>query len=282
MAKSSRQSVQAIKWKHRSWQRYLETREMRKYNEYVKARNKVKTLVRKFKKCLEKDIAKDVKTNPKKFWRYANSKTKSKSGITELHIKCGKELTIAHSDQDKANALADYFSSVFTVEPQDDIPVLKKLSIENPFINTDISELEVLNILKSLNPTKSPGADNIHPKVLKETADILKTPLCEIFNWSLKTGELPQYLEGSPITAIHKKGDKKNAGNYRPWTEVIDQGGSIQTIYLDFMKAFDTVPHLRLIGKLKSYGLSPEIIKWVESFLTNRKQQVSVNGELSK
>ena len=39
------------------------------------------------------------------------------------------------------------------------------------------------------------------------------------------------------------------------WTKALDRGESVDVVYLDFMKAFDTVPHKRLIGKLKSYGI---------------------------
>ena len=35
------------------------------------------------------------------------------------------------------------------------------------------------------------------------------------------------------------------------WTEILDQGGTLDTIYCDFMKAFDKVPHKRLIHKIK-------------------------------
>ena len=48
------------------------------------------------------------------------------------------------------------------------------------------------------------------------------------------------------------------------------------------MKAFDKVPHQRLLHKLKSYGLGQGIIDWMESFLTGRKQQVCVNGAYSE
>ena len=48
--------------------------------------------------------------------------------------------------------------------------------------------------------------------------------------------------------------------------ETIVNGGVTDTIYLDFAKAFDTVPHLRLIGKLKSYGIEGDILKWMRSF----------------
>ena len=63
------------------------------------------------------------------------------------------------------------------------------------------------------------------------------------------------------------------------WTEILDNGGSLDAIYFDFMKAFDTVSHKRLIGKLESYGISEDVIEWVKSFLTDRRssQRVRVN-----
>ena len=50
------------------------------------------------------------------------------------------------------------------------------------------------------------------------------------------------------------------------WTEILDNGGTLDSIYIDFMKAFDKVLHKRLLRKLISYGLSEQIIKWVEDF----------------
>jgi len=66
------------------------------------------------------------------------------------------------------------------------------------------------------------------------------------------------------------------------WTSILDQGGEIDTIYTDFMKAFDKVPHKRLIYKLEKYGISKQTCKWVQNFLTNRKQRVQVYGSYSQ
>ena len=51
---------------------------------------------------------------------------------------------------------------------------------------------------------------------------------------------------------------------------------------MDFQKAFDTVPHKRLINKLDSYNIRNETINWIKTFLTERKQKVAVNGKESK
>ena len=56
----------------------------------------------------------------------------------------------------------------------------------------------------------------------------------------------------------------------------------INKILLDYQKAFDTVPHNRLLKKLEAYGIGMELIEWIRDYLSGRKQQVSINGETSK
>ena len=63
--------------------------------------------------------------------------------------------------------------------------------------------------------------------------------------------------------------------------EVVASGGVVDSIYFDFSKAFDTVPHQRLSVKMKSYGIQGKLLSWVEAFLSGREQRVRVNGELS-
>ena len=52
----------------------------------------------------------------------------------------------------------------------------------------------------------------------------------------------------------------------------------IDAIYLDFQKAFDSVPHQRLLRKVRSYCIDGKILKWIEAFLMDRQQKVIVNG----
>ena len=53
-------------------------------------------------------------------------------------------------------------------------------------------------------------------------------------------------------------------------------------LVLDFSKAFDTVPHHRLMLKLSNYGISGSTHKWISSFLQDRLQRVVVGGEHSE
>ena len=65
------------------------------------------------------------------------------------------------------------------------------------------------------------------------------------------------------------------------WSRIIDDGTNIDVIYLDFQKAFDKVPHQRLMSKLKAYGIRGKVFDWIENFLSSRKQRVAVHGSYS-
>ena len=60
-----------------------------------------------------------------------------------------------------------------------------------------------------------------------------------------------------------------------------DQNIQTDVGVLDFSRAFDTVPHERLIGKLAHYGVQGQVNDWIRAFLSNRSMQVVVDGEIS-
>ena len=62
---------------------------------------------------------------------------------------------------------------------------------------------------------------------------------------------------------------------------MVDEASPVDVMYLDFQKTFDKVPHQRLILKLKSHGMGNSIINWIEQWLTDRRQSVVVDGEVS-
>jgi len=65
------------------------------------------------------------------------------------------------------------------------------------------------------------------------------------------------------------------------WTSAMDQGFSTDIIYFDFSKVFNSVPHIRLLNKLKGYGVDGKLLEWFRCFLVDRYQCVPVNGSLS-
>ena len=64
-------------------------------------------------------------------------------------------------------------------------------------------------------------------------------------------------------------------------TKWVDKGSPVDIIYLDSKKAFDKVPHQRLLLKLKAHGIGNGMINWIEKWLIDRRQRVVVDGEVS-
>ena len=161
------------------------------YKEYQKLRNQVRRSTRKAHKQYEKEIVEHIKENPKKFWSYTQSKLKTKTNIPNLIADDGdgNKITLKKYS-DKAEALSNFFSSVFTREPEGDIPALKtryNKQIIAPKITKDI----VQNKLSQLKVLKSPEPDNLHPRILSEMKNTISTPLAKILNTSLDKGKLP-------------------------------------------------------------------------------------------
>ena len=154
---------------------------------FRRLRNKVKSLCAKAKKVVEKKIAKNAKSNPKGFWAYTQSQLKTKSSMPDL-IRPGTEKNpiYAKSDEDKAEVLVDYFSSVFTIESDlNNMPPFDERNYDNPLYDINISEKMVYEKLRKIKVNKSPGPDNIHPRVLNNAASNLAKPLSIIFKTSL-------------------------------------------------------------------------------------------------
>jgi len=61
----------------------------------------------------------------------------------------------------------------------------------------------------------------------------------------------------------------------------IDKGENIDVIYLDFAKAFDKVPHKRLLAKVEGYGIQDKVLNWIRNWLSSRSQRVCIRGEQS-
>merc|ERR1712074_130810 len=65
------------------------------------------------------------------------------------------------------------------------------------------------------------------------------------------------------------------------WFSTLESGNTVDVVYTDFAKAFDSVPHKCLLRKLENNGIIGKTLAWIKSFLSGRKQCVRINNECS-
>ena len=196
------------------WRRYLCSREPLDYVRFTRCRNKLRGLTRKLRRQFERQLVSDLKANPRAFWRYTNTRLKTRSGIGALRDSSGE---LESRDSVKAGILNSFFGSVFTREdPASAIPTLSIDGAIPELSDIEISPSKVMSRLDALNPCSSPGPDEIHPRVLQETQRTICVPLAMLFRKSLDSGTVPHDWTLARIVPIHKKGCKQDAGNYRP------------------------------------------------------------------
>ena len=64
-------------------------------------------------------------------------------------------------------------------------------------------------------------------------------------------------------------------------TEAFHRGHAVDVVYTDFAKAFDKMPHKRLLHKLHAYGIRGKLLAWISAWLTGRQQRVVIDGRTS-
>ena len=105
---------------------------------------------------------------------------------------------------------------------------------------------------------------------------------------SIINSHLLLHLESNNLLSANQFGFRKNKSCplqllkcKNEWTKLLDVGESIDIIYIDFCKAFDSVSHPKLLSKLEPFGLDNRTCCWIKSILTGRSQQVTINTALS-
>nr|CAD2125928.1 unnamed protein product [Meloidogyne enterolobii] len=222
-------------------------------------------------------------------------------------------------DKAKCDLFARAFAPSFSNVPIQNHPILPASNYSSQLDDIDFTLIDIVNILKSLPPKEGVSADGISYKLLKNCTDSIAPFLADLFRDSLDSNILPEPWKISFITPIFKKGSESDVSNYRPiaitscicrrqikllatnsfgflkkrstvtqllssfdaWYKAILNNQCIDCIFIDFKKAFDSVPIRYLIYKLSNIGIKGKLLNWISNFLSNRTAFVKINNNYS-
>ena len=281
----------------------------------------------------ERLIAEDIKLNPKRFYKYANTFKKTKSKIGPLKSVKDNKPFFESGPQKMAELLNAQYQSQFTT-PKTPHPAYQNKTIDAILSDINIQDIAMCDALRSISYWSTAGPDGITPFLLRIYADELSPALCALWRKSLDTGIMPDDINLAYITPIFKGGSKSDPANYRPialtnhitkafekivkdeivhhlsmqqllnptqhgftsgkstLTNLIEyyesillllqHHQSVDSIYLDYSKAFDKCDHNIILEKLHGYGVRDKLLDWITAFLKRRQQIVVVQGSRSK
>ena len=188
------------------------------WRKFRKYRNETTALIRTSKQAhIDKlaDKLKSEQNSPKNWWATLKSFITPENSRTIPPLQ--SENTILTDEMEKADLLNNYFRDQTVVDDENvEIPVIADYILNSRIENIALSPNEVTSVLKSLPLGKAAGPDGINNRILKELADCIAEPLCNLFNQSLSTGHVPDTWKRSHITPIPKQGDSSLVSNYRP------------------------------------------------------------------
>ena len=107
----SRAALSKVKRKYSRWITYLNTKQGRDYQEYIKCRNEASKAIRKSRREFEKALAKQCRKNSKGIWKYMKTSNVMKSTIPHLQNPDG---TLTKTDQEICEVLSQQYQNAFT------------------------------------------------------------------------------------------------------------------------------------------------------------------------
>lgn len=159
-------------------------------------------------------IESNIKSDPKSFYEYVKDKQKSNNFPSNMQLN----EKVGNNSDDISNLFADFFQNIYTTHENNirDYDYFSFLPEPTKDIAVDnISPIEILQRLETLDPSKSAGPDGLPPVLLKSLSKELVKPLFWLFNSSLKSNYLPHIWKESFLVPIFKSGKKSDIKNYR-------------------------------------------------------------------
>ena len=190
-------------------------------NKYKRYRNKLTSVIRLARKTYYSNELNKNKNNTNSVWKLINTLIGKNSKTDNTDTFCHNDIQFTNPTE-VCNTFNDYFTNIgpnlaeqINTNNGHFTQYLSTPSEKSLFFNpTNVHE--ILDIVKSLNSSRSSGFDGISVCLLKKIIHNIVDPLSHIFNLSLSTGICPNSLKIAKIIPIFKKDDPSQISNYRP------------------------------------------------------------------
>lgn len=229
--KISHQKTAHHPWQTKELRRLKSTKRaaLRKYTKYrtfqlkcyyVRLNHQFKRISRQSYSRYQQGIQRRMRSHPKSFWNYVNEQRKE-SGLPSSMVFNGE---VGSTNQEICRLFSLKFADVFTDESLSDEYVnlaASNVPMHGDTLNgIDINDMTILRAASKLKSSCNPGPDGIPSVFLKKNIDSLLTPLCHVFQLSLRCGIFPSCWKFAHMFPVHKKGNKRDVNNYRGITSL--------------------------------------------------------------
>nr|VZI20952.1 unnamed protein product [Spirometra erinaceieuropaei] len=225
--------------------------------------------------------------NPKILYSYIRQSTRNKDPVPLLRTAEGVEIS---DNKDKAEHLSQFFRSVVTSEPafsspayeDEETPTLEAVFFTETIVRNGClpSDWKSATITPLFKGGSRASANNYRPLSLTSIC-------CKIVEKIIKKA-LVQFLEQHHLLSDAQHGFRSGRScltnllfTLERCTKARDEGIVVHAIYIEFTKAFDSVPHQRLLYKMRNAGIRGRLLVWIQSFLAGRSQRVQVGRQQS-
>lgn len=223
--------------KAKAWKRYCISRNMSDYARYSDLSNLFVIRSRTAYDEYVDNMKSTLKTDPKLFWKFVNSKRCSDGYPTSLSfsgISSDDPLTVS-------NMFCDYFQAAFddcnqntAVNDFDYMTNLPQTTLQEKDLFIDDASF-AKHVADISSNSFGPGPDGIPACILKNCRLPLSPILCYLFNLSVTSGVFPTIWKHSLIIPLHKKGAKNEVCNYRPIANLAAIGKLFESIVVDVL-----------------------------------------------
>ena len=242
--------LKSIRHKHRLYKKKIVSPTVHNKLSYTRFESILQSTLKEAEQKYFYNLFNDVKDSSVKLWKCLgnminpNKKVK-RNRISKLNVN-GVDIT---DDQLISNQMNEYFCNIGKKLANDlpqsgDFTKYLMNKVNATMFLSPVLRTEITKVIDHLNSKKSPGPDNMSPKILKYCGNALSEPLSKIFNSSIEAAKYPTKLKIAKVIALHKKNCYYQPENYRPISllSCID-------------KIFEKIIHTRLMNFIDKHNI---------------------------